>query len=331
MAAEHAHSESSHAHGHAHHGHRHHGHDHHHGVTAGQAPEGRLLAALALTVGFMIVEAVTGWLAHSLALVSDAGHMLADAGALALALTAQRVASRPRTLVRTYGYRRAETLAALGNGVALGITAVWVIAEAISRWQTPTPVDAKAVLGVATAGLFVNLFAAWLLSRGSHGHNANTRAALAHVASDALGSISAIVAAALVLFLGWNRADSVAGFVISGLILWGAFRLVTQTVSVLMESVPAGVELGDLERTILSTPGVKEVHDLHAWTISDGFDAVTVHVVLDGTKHGTDVAADVGERIRREHHVSHVTVQPEAPNLMPALHSAESLLRKRKA
>ena len=321
MAAEHAHHPGSHAH-------RHH---HHRGPGDGAAPEGRLLAALLLTVGFMVVEAVAGWLAHSLALVSDAGHMFADAGALALALTAQRVASRPRTLVRTYGYRRAETLAALGNGVALGITAVWVITEAVERWQTPTRVDAWTVLAVAAMGFAVNLLAAWLLSRGKSGHNANTRAALAHVASDALGSVSAMAAAVIVLVFGWNRADAVAGFVISGLILWGAFRLVAQTVSVLMESVPAGVELADLERTILSTPGVKEVHDLHAWTISDGFDAVTVHVVLDGTAHGTDVAADVGERIRREHHVSHVTVQPEAPHLPSGLHSAESLLRKRKA
>jgi cobalt-zinc-cadmium efflux system protein len=339
MAAEHAHhpgsprghdahADNAHdhsAHGHGAHGH-HHGHHHH-----GAAPEGRLLAALALTVGFMIVEAVTGWLAHSLALVSDAGHMLADAGALALALMAQRVAGRPRTLVRTYGYRRAETLAALGNGVALGLTAIFVIKEAIERWANPAPVEARAVLGVATAGLAVNLFAAWLLSRGSHGQNANTRAALAHVVSDALGSVAAIGAAIVVLFFGWNRADAVAGLVISALILWGAFRLVAQTVSVLMEGVPAGVELGDLERTILSTPGVKEVHDLHAWTISDGFDAVTAHVVLDGTKHGTDVAADVGERIRREHHVSHVTVQPEAPQLSTDLHAPEKLLRKRKA
>ena len=321
MAAEHAHHPGSHAHG----------HHHHHQPGAGATSEGRLLAALLLTVGFMIVEAVTGWLAHSLALVSDAGHMLADAGALALALTAQRVASRPRTLLRTYGYRRAETLAALGNGVVLGITAAWVIAEAFERWQRPAPVDAWPVLAVAAAGFAVNLGAAWLLSRGRDGHNANTRAALAHVASDALGSVSAMAAAVTVLVFGWNRADAVAGFVISGLILWGAFRLVAQTVSVLMESVPAGVELGDLERTILATPGVKEVHDLHAWTISDGFDAVTVHVILDGTAHGTDVAADVGERIRREHHVSHVTVQPEAPHLPTALHSAESLLRKRKA
>ena len=323
MAAAHAHHPGSHAHAHGHH-HLHHG-------AAASAPEGRLFAALLLTVGFMIVEAVTGWLAHSLALVSDAGHMLADAGALALALTAQRVASRPRTLVRTYGYRRAETLAALGNGVALALTAVWVVAEAIERWRSPAVVDGWTVLAVAAGGLAVNLVAAWLLSRGKDGHNANTRAALTHVASDALGSVSAMGAAVLVLAFGWARADAVAGFVISGLILWGAFRLVAQTVSVLMESVPAGVELGDLERTILATPGVKEVHDLHAWTISDGFDAVTVHVVLDGTAHGTDVAADVGERIRREHHVSHVTVQPEAPNLPSELHSADKLLRKRKA
>src|SRR5262245_30232998 len=244
MAAEHAHHPSSHAHGHPHpHGH------HHHGPSTGTAPEGRLLAALALTAGFMVVEAVTGWLAHSLALISDAGHMLADAGALALALMAQRVAGRPRTLVRTYGYRRAETLAALGNGVALGITAIWVVSEAVERWRTPAPVDARAVLYVAAVGFAVNLIAAWLLYRGNEGHNANTRAALAHVASDALGSVSAMASAVIVLVFGWNRADVVAGFVISGLILWGAFRLVAQTVSVLMESVPAGVELGDLERT----------------------------------------------------------------------------------
>jgi cobalt-zinc-cadmium efflux system protein len=158
----------------------------------------------------------------------------------------------------------------------------------------------------------------------------NTRAALAHVASDALGSVSAIAAAVLVLAFGWNRADSLASLVISALILWGAFRLVSETVSVLMEGVPSGVALDDLEETIRTTPGVADLHDLHAWTISDGFDSVTVHVVLDGTAHGTDVAREVGERIRVQHKVSHVTVQPEAPPLSPALHPAQNLLRKRK-
>ncbi|HKQ71261.1 MAG TPA: cation diffusion facilitator family transporter [Polyangiaceae bacterium] len=277
----------------------------------------------------MVVEAVSGWFVHSLALVSDAGHMLADAGALALAVMAQRVASRPRTVSRTYGYRRAETLAALANGIALGVTALWVIAEAIRRWREPSVIDAQPMLAVASAGLVVNLFAGWILARGG-GHNTNTRAALAHVLSDALGSVAAMVAAALVLAFGWTRADSVASVAISTLILWGAFRLVTQTVHVLMESVPPNVVLEDLEKTIRATPGVADMHDLHAWTISDGFDAVTVHVVLDGAAHGTDVAREVGERVRVEHKVSHVTVQPEAPHLPPALHPAENLLRKRR-
>jgi len=292
-------------------------------------PERRLLLALTLTVGFMVVEAVAGYLVHSLALVSDAGHMLADAGALGLAVMAQRVASRPRTLQRTYGFRRAETLAALANGVALGITAIWVILTAIARWREPASIDAAPMLAVAVGGLAINLISGFTLSRG-HSHNTNTRAALAHVAADALGSVAAIAAALLVLGFGWYRADAVASLVISGLILWGAFRLVSETVSVLMESVPSGVELEDLEKTIRSTPGVADMHDLHAWTISDGFDAVTVHVVLDGTAHGTDVARQVGERIHAEHKVEHVTVQPEAPQLSSELHPPQKLLRHRR-
>jgi cobalt-zinc-cadmium efflux system protein len=306
-----------------------HAHAHHHHDAGGMTPEHRLIVALTLTVSFMVVEAVAGWMVHSLALVSDAGHMLADAGALALAVMAQRVASRPRTLQRTYGYRRAETLAALANGIALGVTALWVIATAIGRWRSPSEIDALPMLGVAVGGLGINLIAGLTLARG-HSHNTNTRAALAHVASDALGSVAAIVAAALVLGFGWYRADAVASLVISGLILWGAFRLVSETVSVLMESVPSGVALEDLEKTIRSTPGVADMHDLHAWTISDGFDAVTVHVVLDGTAHGTDVAREVGERVHAAHKVEHVTVQPEAPPLSSALHPPQKLLRNRR-
>jgi cobalt-zinc-cadmium efflux system protein len=143
--------------------------------------------------------------------------------------------------------------------------------------------------------------------------------------------VAGIAAALAVLLTGWERADALASVVISVLILWGAFRLVTETVSVLMESAPTGVVLEELEKTIRSTPGVAALHDLHAWTISDGFDAVTVHVVLDGSAHGTEVAREVGERIHREHHVTHVTVQPEAPPFSPALHPAENLLRNRKA
>jgi cobalt-zinc-cadmium efflux system protein len=324
MAAEHAHHAHSHAHSHARAG----AHDHPHRPSA--SPERRLIVALVLTLTFMVVEAVAGWLVHSLALLSDAGHMLADAGALGLALMAQVVASRPRTLSRTYGYRRAETLAALANGIVLCMTAIWVFAEGITRWRVPAAIDAGPMLAVAIGGLVFNLVAGLVLS-GGHSHNANTRAALAHVISDALGSVAAIVAAGLVLAFGWQRADVVASVAISVLILLGAFRLVTETVSVLMESVPSGVVLEDLEQTIRATPGVADLHDLHAWTISDGFDAVTVHVVLDGAAHGTEVAHEVGERIRRVHHVMRVTVQPEAPPFSPALHPPQKLLRNRKA
>jgi cobalt-zinc-cadmium efflux system protein len=294
------------------------------------SPERRLFVALVLTAVFMVVEAVSGWLFHSLALLSDAGHMLADAGALGLALMAQRVASRPRSLSRTYGYRRAETLAALANGVVLGVAALWVIAEAVARWREPASIVAGPMLLVATLGFAFNVVAGIVLTRG-HTHNANTRAAVAHVVSDALGSLAAMVAAGFVIVFGWERADAVASLLISVLILLGAFRLVSETVNVLMESVPSGVVLEELERTIRSTPGVTDLHDLHAWTISDGFDSVTVHVVLDGSAHGTEVARDVGERIRREHHVAHVTVQPEAPPFSPALHPPQNLLRNRKA
>lgn len=317
------HSGHQHQHAHGHETHSGHHHQHAHGATI----ESRLLAALALTWGFMGVEAVAGWLVGSLALVSDAGHMLADGGALALALVAQRLASRPRTSSRTYGFRRAETLAALANGIALGGTGLWVIVEALARWKAPRPVLGGPMLGVAIAGLLVNLAAGWILAHGQH--NVNTRAALAHVISDALGSVAAALAAGAVLLFGWERADVAASFLISSMILWAAYRLVTQTVNVLMESAPGGVDLAALEHTIRATRGVAALHDLHAWTISDGFDVVTVHVVLDGNAHGTDVARDVGARVRRVHRVAHVTVQPEAPAPRPTLHPVAALVRRR--
>jgi cobalt-zinc-cadmium efflux system protein len=290
-------------------------HEHPHHDALRGTPEGRLRIALGLTIASMAVSIVGGLLAHSLALLSDAGHMLADAGSLALALFAQRVATRPRTLLRTYGSRRAETLAAFVNAILLGVTAVWVIVEALARWESPPAVDGRLILGFATFGLLANLAAVWVLGGDAEQHNANTRAALAHVLSDAAGSGAAMLAGALVLWLGWARADPVISLGLAILILWSAWTLVRQAADVLMEGAPVGLELGELERTIRETPGVTDLHDLHAWTISDGFDAVTVHVVLDGTRHGTDAARDVSDRVRARHRITHVTVQPEAPTL----------------
>jgi cobalt-zinc-cadmium efflux system protein len=274
--------------------------------------EGRITIALVLTLAAMVASVVGGLASHSLALLSDAGHMLADAGALALALMAQRVASRPRTDLRTYGWRRAETLAAFVNAILLGVASVWVVIEAAERWRNPPQILGGFMLAIAVLGLVVNLVAAWVLSRG-HSHNENTRAALAHVLSDAAGSIAAIVAALLVLAWGWRRADPLLSVVLAVMIFWGAWKLVTQTLDVLMEGTPRGLNTADLERTIGDTPGVSAFHDLHAWTISEGFNVVTVHVVLDGKSHGTEVSESVCRRIREVHGITHATVQAEPP------------------
>jgi cobalt-zinc-cadmium efflux system protein len=288
------------------------GQDHEHAHGLRDTPEGRILLALVITLITMVASIVGGVVSHSLALLSDAGHMMADAAALALALVAQRVASRPRTHRRTYGSRRAEVLAAFVNALFLGVTSVWVVVEAVDRWQDPPSVDARWMLAVAVAGLIGNLVAAWILSSGQ-GHNENTRSALAHVLSDAAGSVAAILAAVIVLGWGWQRADPLISVVLAGMIFWSAWKLVVRTSGVLMEGTPAGLHPADLERTIRGTPGVGDLHDLHAWRISEGFDVVTVHVILDGTRHGTEVAQQVCARVRQTHGIEHVTVQPEPP------------------
>ncbi|WP_437286761.1 cation diffusion facilitator family transporter [Sorangium sp. So ce406] len=284
---------------------RHHDHDHR------RAPLRRLIAAFALTTSFLLIEAAVGWWSKSLALLADAGHMLADAAALGLAIIAQRIAAQARTRARTYGFRRAEVLAAFANGIALALTAIWIFIEAARRWREPQEVHAEALTITAAVGLIVNVASALLLSSGEHGHNINTRAALAHVLSDALGSIGAILAGVLILAFGWTRADSMISAVIGALVLWGGWRLVRDTSRVLMEGSPIEIDLADVEDTIRSVPGVVDFHDLHVWSISDGFNVLTVHVVLARGHHGTDVAAAVARRLREQHALTHCTIQPE--------------------
>lgn len=293
------------------------------------APTRRLAIALGLTGGSALLEAIAGWLSGSLALLSDAAHMLSDAGALALALAAQRMAERPRTRARTFGYRRAETLAALANAVTLGASAGFIAIEALHRFRAPQPVEGKAVLVVASVGLVVNLLSAWVLTRGESS-NANLRAALAHVLGDAGGSVTAIVAGIAIVTLGWTWADPACSLVIAALLAFTAWRLVKTTASVLMEGTPSGLDVEALEATIRATRGVADLHDLHAWRIEDGFDAVTVHVVLESGAHGVEVAHEVALRIRRQHGVDHVTVQPEAAPPESQIVPASALLRTKK-
>jgi cobalt-zinc-cadmium efflux system protein len=263
----------------------------------------------------MFVEAGVGWWSKSLALVADAGHMLSDAAALGLAIWAQRIAAHARTRARTYGHRRAEVLAAFGNGIALALTAIWIFLEAAERWRDAPAIIAPAMTITATIGLFVNIGCAAILGAGRDGHNVNTRAALAHVLTDALGSVGAIAAGICVMAFGWRRADPAISAAIGLLVLWGGYRLVRETTRVLMEGSPTRVDIADVEATIRAVPGVKDLHDLHVWSISDGFDVLTVHIVLRRGCHGVDVVAAVGDLLRDKHHIEHSTIQPEpCPN-----------------
>lgn len=314
------------------HGHEHHDHDHdHHHDHASDLRDvsrNRLLVALALTSTFLIVEVGAGIWSGSLALLSDAGHMLTDAGALGLALWAQSLSTRPRSGRKTFGYRRAEILAAAANGIVLGITAVAVIVEAIRRLSAPSHVEAHVMLVVAAVGLVVNLIGAWNLSRGET-RSLNLRAAAVHMLADAAGSAAAIIAAIFILAFGWDRADPITSIVISALILTGSWRLLRDATHVLMEGAPPGVDIATLERVARETPGVCEVHDLHVWSIVDDAPVITAHVVLDPSAHGVEVARDVGRRIEEAVGPCHVTVQPEATFPDEQLFPAGGLVRPR--
>jgi cobalt-zinc-cadmium efflux system protein len=260
----------------------------------------------------MGVEAAVGYFSGSLSLLADAGHMLGDSGALVLALIAQRMAERPRTELRTYGYKRAEVLAAFVNGIVLFVIALMIMREAVERFMTPVSILAKPMLAAAIAGLVVNLLSALILLRGGQG-NLNVRTALLHVLSDALGSVAAIVAAIGALWFGSSRLDPALSVVIAVLVLLGGYRVLRETTGILLESAPPHIDVAAVEAAIASTPGVAGVHDLHVWRISEQFDALTAHVTLVRGAHGTEVCRSVADRLKAEFKLEHVTIQPESP------------------
>jgi cobalt-zinc-cadmium efflux system protein len=296
-------------------------HDHH-----GRDLPSRVLAiAFFVTFGFLGVEALVGWWSGSLALLADAGHMLADAGALGLALWAQRWAARPRSARSTYGWRRAEVLAAFVNGVLLAVTALFIILEAIERFYHPRAIVGWAMLAVAVLGLLVNLGIAKLLMRGRE-QSVNVRAAFAHVLTDALGSVGAIAAGLCVMLLHWTRADSLFSVAIAILVALSGWRVLKETTAILLEAVPPHLDPVAISHTILQTPGVARCADLHVWAISDSVDAVSAHVVLEPDAHGVEVCDRVACRVRTEHAVALVTIQPMAPapnSLVPLRRSLE--------
>lgn len=266
--------------------------------------------ALGLTLVVCGIEFAGGWLTNSLALLSDAVHMLTDAGALALGLFALWVASRPPSAGKTFGYHRAEILAALANGIALGLAVVVILAEAWERLRDPTPVDTVGMMLIATLGLAVNLVCARLLSPGEHG-SLNRRAAFLHVISDLLGSIGTLVAGAVVLLTGWSGADAVAAALIAVLILHSAWQLVRESLDVLMEAVPPHIDLDALRAELERTSGACRVHDLHVWTLTTGRYALSAHAVVDPDADGDEVLEAMRRVLAERFDVHHVTIQLE--------------------
>ena len=272
-------------------------------------PLTRLVLVLALTLTFVVVEAIGGWLSGSLALLADAGHMLTDAGALALTLLSAWIALRPANQSKTYGYQRWEILAALVNGAALFGIAAWVVVEAVQRIQSPEPIRAGLFLVVAAAGLVVNLLSLWILHRIRDG-NLNTRGAYLHVMGDALGSVGALGAAAIIAATGWTLADPIISIALSLLILVGAWRLLRESTDILLESVPGHVSMADVQRLMLGVSGVTAVHDVHVWAVTSDLVAMSGHAIVPDL----EIHPEVLDRIRDEMcrlGIGHVTIQLE--------------------
>ena len=227
----------------------------------------------------MALEAVGGLLTGSMALLSDAMHMLTDAAALGMSFIASRLASLKPDSKRTYGYRRAEVVAALGNALLLWLLCGFMLREVWERFHNPVPVLSVPMLAIAFAGLLANLACAWILHRHS-GENINIRGAFLHVLSDLAGSVAAIVAGAIIYFTGWYTADTIVSLLIIALILFSSTRLLLEAFHILMEGAPRGLSMEAVKKALLGIDGVSGVHDLHAWSLSSGFNALTAHLIV---------------------------------------------------
>ncbi|MBP7375485.1 MAG: cation transporter [Pyrinomonadaceae bacterium] len=258
----------------------------------------------------MIVEGIGGWLTNSLALIADAGHMLTDVAAMTLTLASFWFALRPATARKTFGYYRLEILAAFINGVALVLLSLWVVYEAFQRFRSPSAVNGSDLVLIAAGGLVVNVVAAYLL-HADHKHDLNMRGAFLHVVGDLLGSVAAIIAGVLILVFGWLWADAVCSIAISLIIMYSAWRLVAESVNVLLEGTPRHIDLATVESTIRQIHGVGGVHDLHVWTISSGIEALSAHISHDDSVAHSDLLAAVRERLHESFGIDHLTIQME--------------------
>jgi cobalt-zinc-cadmium efflux system protein len=280
-------------------------HDHDHARVDSRRA---LAIALALTAGFTVVEVVGGIAAGSLAVLADAVHMLSDNVAIALSLVAVWLAAKPSTPERTYGYKRAEVLAALANGALLVALAIWIFVESIMRFRDPGDPLGGWMLAIAVLGLCVNLASGAVLARARRG-SLNVEAALRHVAADVLGSIGVAVAAVVILTTGWDQADPVVSIVIGVLVLASAWSILRDSTEILLESTPRGLDVDALGRRLAGAPGVVEVHDLHVWTITSGFTALSAHVLVRPGEDCHGRRRELERMVHDEFAIEHTTLQ----------------------
>lgn len=258
----------------------------------------------------MVAEIIGGLLANSLALLADAGHMFSDTAALGLSLFAIWAAQRPATSKQTYGFYRTEILAALANGATLVGVSIYIFLEAYERFREPPEVQGGLMMAIASGGLLVNLLGLWILSGGRE-ENLNIRGAWLHVLTDALGSIGAIAAGLLVWAFAWYWADPAISVAIGLLVIYSSWRLLAESVSVLMESAPRGIDVDKVREAMGQIPGVLAVHDLHVWTITTGLDSLSAHVVTaDGQSH-VKLLTELRAMLHRQFGIDHVTIQIE--------------------
>ncbi|HEY4343483.1 MAG TPA: cation diffusion facilitator family transporter [Parvibaculum sp.] len=287
-----------------------HGHGHSHGHAHGPTNERRVLIAMWLTGGFMIVEALGGYLSGSLALIADAGHMLTDTGALALAWLAVRFARRPADDARSYGYHRAEILAAFLNGAAMIALSVWIVIEAVMRVMQPAPVLATPMLVVAAGGLAVNVVS-FLMLHGA-GDSLNMRGAALHVLGDLLGSVAAIAAAIVILMTGWMPIDPLLSVLVALLILRSAWNVTRDSAHILMEGTPTGLDPEAIKADLIAhVDGVADVHHVHAWSLGSGRPVATLHARLTPLADAHAAMTGIKARLGSHFGIGHATVQIE--------------------
>jgi cobalt-zinc-cadmium efflux system protein len=293
-------------------------HDHQHTTEVTQSNERRIRLVFILTAGYAVVQAVGGWLAGSLALIADAGHMVSDSAALLLALVAYRVARWPIDEQRTYGFHRVRVLAALANGATLLLLVAWIAWEAVQRINQPSEILAGPMLIVAIVGLLVNLVGAYALWSGNS-DDSNLRGALLHVVGDLLGSVGAIAAAVGIMLTGWSILDPLLSVLVAGLVIRSAWGLVSESIRVLLQATPKGINANEIEAGLRDLPGIAEAGHFHAWTLTDESIVATVHV---SPEEGTDPLSlpPLVASWLKTRSIDHATVQVDPRGMLRARH-----------